>query len=243
MAFQIEKSQLQLKALDKQVIRTDEAIPKGSPFIWIISGRKGTGKSSLLLSALKTKQTKGGLAKFYDNIFLVSPTASHDIKFSKLVSELEEDQKYYDILNENVMTEIMDKIKAYNEDEENQNKPIHNLLVLDDCLASLPAGTQKSAVLNNLFILSRHFRLSIIVTTQKYNGLSRLIRTQADLISFFRTDNKKELKSLLEDVNVDDALLENLYNFATGDDKNSFLHINMLSNPVTYYKNFDKIIL
>lgn len=243
MSFQVEKSKLQVKALDRQVIRTDEALPKGSPFIWIISGRKGSGKSSVLLNALKTKQNKGGLAKFFSNIYMVSPTASHDTKFKKLVDELNEDGKYYDTLNESTMTDIVDKIKQYNEAEENQDVPIRNLLILDDCMASLPAGTQKSATLNNLFILSRHHKLSIIVTTQKYNGLSRLIRTQADLVSFFRTDNKKELDSLLDDVNVNDDLLRALYEFATEGGKNSFLHINMLSNPVTYCKNFDKILI
>lgn len=238
--FKVEKSKIQIKAHDNQVIRTDEPLPKTS-CIWCICGRKGSGKSSLLLTALQTKQNQGGYKKYFNNIFMVSPTGKHDKKLSKLVNELEEDGKFYDNLNEETMQEIMNRINEFN--EEHDGETINNLLILDDCMSSLPTSTQKSSILNNMFILSRHKKLSIFVTTQKYNGLSRVIRTQCDLISFFRTDNKKELQTLIDDVNVDDDTLKQLYNFATSESKNDFLHINMLSNPVSYYKKFDKIII
>jgi ABC-type dipeptide/oligopeptide/nickel transport system ATPase component len=238
--FHTEKSKIKIKAHDNQVIRTDDALPK-THLIWCIIGRKGSGKSSIVLTALKTKQDKGGYKKYFDNIFMVSPTGMHDKKFKKLIDELDEDGHYYDTLNEGTISEIRQKLETYN--SENEGKDIHNLLILDDCMAHLPPSQSKQATLNNMFILSRHLKLSIWVTGQKYTGLSRTIRTQCDLVSFFRTDNKAELKTLIDDVNVDEDTLKALYDFATKDSKNDFLHINMLSNPVTYFKKFDKILL
>jgi hypothetical protein len=67
-----------------------------------------------------------------------------------------------------------------------------------------------------------------------------LIRSNADLISFFRTDNKREFKTLDEYINTDLEKLRKAYEFST--DKNNFLHINMYTNPINFYKNFDRIV-
>ena len=76
--FRVEHHKLtdKIKAIDNQVIRTDDPIPKGiSGLIYLIIGKKGMGKSSLLLNLLNTKVKDGGLKKYYDNIYFVSPTA------------------------------------------------------------------------------------------------------------------------------------------------------------------------
>lgn len=238
--FTVEKGKISVKALDNQVIRTDAPLPK-THHIWAVVGRKGSGKSSLMITALQTKQDKGGYRKFFDNIFMVSPTAQHDKKFAKLAGELHDDGNYYDKLTNDVMLEIREKLQTFNDQHEDET--VNNLLILDDCMSSLPPSTAKGATLNDMFILSRHMKLSIWITSQKFTGISRTIRTQCDLISFFRTDNKTELKTLMDDVNVDDDHLKALYDFATDGSKNNFLHINMLSNPVCYFKNFDRIKL
>ena len=243
--FQIEKNKLtdKIKPLDHQVVRTDEPIPKGiSGLIYLIIGKKGSGKSSLLLNLLKTKQKDGGLKKYYDNIYFISPTASspNEKKFKKLVEELQDDDKFYDTYNEQNLNKIVDEIKEYNNEHSDDN-PLH-LLILDDCVLDLGKSNSDS-ILNKLVILARHLRTSVFILSQKYNAINTVIRRNTDIISFFRTDNKKELKSLADDVNVDEHKLKALYEFATAGSSNDFLHINLLSNPVSYYKKFDKIII
>ena len=227
------KSKIQIEKKDDQVNRDNfDPIPPTS-FVWIISGKKGTGKSTLLLNLMDTKKKLGGLKKRYSKIYMISPTAEHDPKFKKLVTELKQSDRFYDTPNNQTFEAVLNDLSDAKDDDE------HSLLILDDCADRLPKSTDTS-LLNRLVILSRHYKLCIIITSQKYNKINPLIRTNADLISFFRTDNKKEFKTLDEDLNTDLEKLKKAYDFST--DKNNFLHINMYTNPITFYKNFDRIV-
>ena len=229
------------KPLDNNLKRDDSPLPKGTRgLIWIISGKKGTGKTSLILNVLSQKVKDGGYKKYFDNIWFISPTAEMDDKANKLITELKEDNKYYKHLDVAIIDEIEAQILAYN--AENIKKEPRNLLILDDCICELPPRLGKS-LLNKLVVLARHYKLSIWFLVQKYNSLNTLIRSNADLISFFKTDNEKEYKTLEDDVFINNNLFRDIYEYATDEGPNSFLHINLLSNPPTFYKKFDKIIL
>lgn len=224
------KSKIQIEKKDEQVDRNNHDPVPITSFVWIISGKKGTGKSTLLLNLLEVKKKYGGLKKRFKKIYMISPTAGIDPKFNKLTKELKNSERFYDIPDNKTFSEILEDVKESDGD---------NLLILDDCADRLPKSTDQS-ILNRLVILSRHFKLSIIITSQKYNKINPLIRSNADLISFFRTDNKREFKTLDEDINTDLEKLRKAYEFST--DRNNFLHINMYTNPITFYKNFDLIV-
>lgn len=238
MNIKVEPSDLTdaLKALDKQVHITDDPIPRDNHFVWIISGAKGTGKSSLLLNMLRSY-----LRKHYNNIYLISPTARRDKKFKKLVDELEDDGKYYDEFNEKNLGEIMDRIKAYND---TKSKP-HNLLILDDVATDLKSSSSKS-LLNKTIITCRHLKTSVVILTQKYNKVNPLIRSNADILSIFRTQNTKELKTIMDDLPVKPEEFQVVYDYATTPDEansNPFLHISLTGAKTRYYRNFDRIHL
>jgi hypothetical protein len=107
-------------------------------------------------------------------------------------------------------------------------------------MSDLPKSFERGGGLNRLVIQARHHKTWLIFLVQRYVGVNRVIRSQADLISFFKSDNKKEIEALVDDVNIDKDLLMMLYNFAT-EGPNDFLHINLLSRE--YYKKFDKILI
>lgn len=241
----INKLTEKIKPLDNQLNRDlDDPIPKTKAIIYIISGSKGRGKTSLLLNILKTKQKDGGLKGYFDNIFMFSPTAKTDLKTKKLVEELEKDDKFYNEFNDANNNEVIEKIKTFNEefknDEENKGEEPRNLIIYDDCMADLPKSFEKTGGLNKLIIQARHNNTWCIFLVQRYIGVNRVIRSQADLISFFKTDNNRELQALTDDVNYDKDVIKYLYDFAT-ENPNDFLHINLLSR--TFYKKFDKIII
>jgi len=235
-----------IKPLDNQLNRDDldEPIPKTKALIWIISASKGRGKTTLLLNVLKTKQKDGGLKKYFDNIYMFSPTAKTDSKTKKLVEELERDDKFYNEFNDANCTEVIENIKKSNEeftnDEDNKGKEPRNCIIFDDTMVDLPKSFEKTGGLNKLIIQARHNNTWCIFLVQRYLGVNRVIRSQADLISFFKTDNNKELQALIDDVNIDAHILKYLYEFAT-EKPNDFLHINLLSR--TFYKKFDKILM
>ena len=237
--FYLKKNNMSndLKKLDNQIIRSDDPLPK-QDIVWIINGGKGSGKSSMILSVLKSKN---GYKKFYDNIYLVSPTASRDTKFNKLIEELDKDNKYFSTCDNETIEDIINKLKEFNENFDESNRQPRNLVIFDDCLASLPKSTQRSPF-NLLITTSRHLKTSVWILTQKYNKVNPLIRANMDMLSFFRSNNKLEFKTLEDDVNVDEKELKILYDFAT-DKPNSFLHISFFSGKPIFFNRFDKIIL
>jgi len=237
--LKVNKISKSLNKLDNQVVKSDDPLPK-QDIVWIISGGKGSGKSTMVLNVLKNKNAYG---KFYDNIFLVSPTAMRDHKFDKLVKELDLDQKYYSECTDETISEIMQRLEAFNDgfDEEEEGRKPHNLVIFDDCLAFLPKSTQKSPF-NELITTSRHKKTSVWILVQKYNRVNPIIRAQMDLLSIFHTNNKKELESLEDDLNLDKKQFYDIYDFAT-DGNNSFLHISFFGGKPRFHKKFDQIIL
>ena len=226
-----------IKPLDHQVNRNDSnPLPDARACCYIISASKGRGKTTLLLNLLQTPKKKGGLKKRFDNIFLFSPTARSDTKMGKLVKELQQEDKFFEVFDGESSDEVIERIKQLHEEDPESR----NCIILDDCMMDLPKSFERTGGLNRFIIQTRHFNCWCIFLTQRYVGVNRLIRSQADLISFFKTDNSKELQALVDDVNMDKNVLLSLYEFAT-EKPNYFLHINLLNR--TFYKKFDPIII
>lgn len=213
----------------------DPLLLNNNSCVYIISGRRGAGKSTLALSLLNSRKA---WRKRFDNIFLISGTAKSDKKFRKLVGELSEDGKFSDHLDEDVVNEIFGQCQEANQSAGKDKKPLH-LMLLDDVIMDLPKSRQ--SLLNRLVIQSRHHNLTLCLITQKYNLVPTVIRANADLISFFPSLNAKEVQTFQEDLNLSRPLFERIYREATGDDPQSFLHCNLLAYPPVFYKKFDKI--
>lgn len=238
MVFNKEMASLSsiVKPLDNTYAGSDDPLLlNNNSCVYIISGRRGAGKSTLALSLLNSKQA---WRKRFENIFLISGTAKSDKKFRKLVAELTEDGKFSDQLNDDVITEMFQTCNEANKSAEGGKKPLH-LLLLDDVIMDLPKSRQ--SILNRLVIQSRHHNLTLCLITQKYNLVPTVIRANADLISFFPSLNAKEVQTFQEDLNLSRPLFERIYREATGDDPQSFLHCNLLAYPPVFYKKFDRI--
>ncbi|NDB55008.1 DUF2075 domain-containing protein [archaeon] len=237
--LKVNKISKSLNKLDNQVIKSNEPLPK-QDIVWIVSGGKGSGKSTMVLNVLKNKNAYKG---FFDNIILVSPTAMRDKKFDKLREELEEEDKYFSNCDDETIEEIMSKLQQFNDnfDEEEEGRKPHNLIIFDDCLSSLPKSTQKSKF-NELITTSRHLKTSVWILVQKFNKVNPLIRDQADLLSIFKTNNKQELQTIEDSLNIDKKQFNDLYTFATYE-PNSFLHISFFGGQPKFYKRFDEIII
>lgn len=233
-----------LKPLDNQLNRSliDGPIPDTRSCVYIMNGSKGRGKTNTLICLLQVKKQDGGLRKYFDNIFMFSPTGRSDNKVKRLITELDRDGKFYEEFNDQTGNEVMDKIKEYNEQklEENPDAEIRNCIIFDDCMCDLPKSFEKKGGLNRMIIQARHNKTWLIFLVQRYVGVNRVIRSQADLISFWKTDNQRELQALMDDVNIDKDKLKMIYEYAT-DKPNDFLHINLLNR--TFYKNFDRILV
>jgi len=226
--------------LDNQVQRTDDPLPLGH-LIYIFCGKTGSGKSTLALNLLKRKTSP--YYRYYDNIFLISSTAKNDEKFTKLIDELKVDNKFYDSLDDDIINDIVERLKAFNLEykKEHPKKEPRNLLILDDCIHMLPTSTQQSS-LNQLFTNKRHMKLSIFIMTQQLTKLNRLIRTNCDLLSYFPNDSKKEFETIENEWSIEPKLLKSVYDYATAI-PNGFMHISFFGRKPTFFRKFDRILI
>lgn len=204
-------------------------------FLYLIVGRKRSGKTTLALNLLETPERLGGLKKKFDAIWLISPTAENDPKMSDLVKELKDDDKFFTVFNNEVQTELMERIKAFNKDWDKKRKP-HHLVIYDDVMAFLPHNKKKGQAFNSFMTNQRHFKSSAMILAQRLNELNPLIRSQADIVSYFRQDNPKEDKIFIDTYGVEPQLLA----LATSE-PHSFLTANFLHTPPKMYKQFDEI--
>jgi hypothetical protein len=149
------------------------------------------------------------------------------------------DQYYQDLTND-VLQEIMDRIDAHTEERKNKKKkgkPAY-CIIYDDCIHMIKSKNAKLVTL--LATQNRHRHVTNVYLLQKYNSMPTLIRANLDLVSFFRTDNKKELATFLEEQNSNEDTLMKLYEYATKEPY-SFLHINNYYPTPVYYSRFTEI--
>ena len=211
----------------------DPLLRNNNSIVYVISGRRGSGKSTLCIQLMSHKKA---YRKRFTNVFLISPTAESDKKFKKLVEELKEEDfpHFYDTLNEENIEEILNFIRRDN--DENDKKNLH-CLILDDVVLDLPKS--KSSLINRIVITSRHLNLTIIIVTQKYNAIPTIIRNNMDLCSFFPSLNNHEIKTFQEDLNIDKDIFNAIYDYCC-DESNSFMHANLVGLP-KFYRKFEPI--
>lgn len=110
-----------LTSFDSQVSPSEDPIPEKGSQSYLISGRPGTGKSTLLLNVISSKHSPWKANRSFDMTFLCSPSAKHDPKFNEIVNELRVDNRYYDKFNEEILDEILSSVDAFNETYQQEN--------------------------------------------------------------------------------------------------------------------------
>jgi hypothetical protein len=235
MAYSKKSSELSssLKTFDDQLELNDNLIFNRKCWHYLICGKRGSGKTSLLLSLLTTPKKDGGLMKEFDKIYMVSSTALKDSKLDDLVEELERGGTFHSEFTNDVMTEIMEDMERTTAAKK---KTPHYLLILDDVIQSLPMNRKRGQAFNKFLVSSRHYKSSMIILTQRLNELSPLVRSQSDIVSYYRSDNKKEDKIFMETYNVQEEMLK--YCVA---EPHSFITVSFTKGKPQYFCKFDLI--
>jgi len=210
-----------------------------------IVGAAGSGKTSTMLALLKSHPTKSKpktprfYYKYFDKIYLISASL-HSLPLDKLnLNEERVFNKYSDDLLEEI-------IETEQEDENN-----NCLLILDDIIKSIKKSTNMcKCVLNRRHIFTNPDEdgsagLSIWIMSQRYNELPLTFRCNMSSFIIFRTDNKKELDNIKEELMGDlTKEQQNEILKLAWKDKYSFLYIKM-NQPTNkkYYQRFNPIII
>jgi hypothetical protein len=223
---------LQVKKLYKadEYPKIKHPLPK-PPFTMALVAPTKSGKSNLIVNLLKNSYF--GYDDVFDEIYYISPTVGIDETLRSINEDddiikidEEDDLKYLDdILNDIVKNQ---KSKAKEERE-----PV--LIVLDDCLDYL----KKSKRLDSLPSYSRHYNISIIITSQVFNALPIKLRKNASCYLIARIYNNKDLQNIEEEIGANFSDFKTNYDKATKE-KYNFLFVD--NRNIELWRNFDELL-
>ena len=201
----------------------DAGVICGFPSLQLMVGKTNSGKSNLLCNMCVNPQLMG---EFFDEIYLISPTANTD----DLVEHL-------NLKPENTWSDLKQAVGDLETLIDNQTFDIEKdgiettakkgkvLVICDDCIGD--KHFMKSDILTKLAIHGRHNLISSIICTQSYTKVPRAIRLQAQGLALFPSSHD-EVKLLCEDYcpsGYTKKQFNKIIEFAT-DELYSFLYIN-----------------
>lgn len=160
------------------------------PASMLFNGQTGSGKSTLLLNLLLNPKMYGPDLKtgepYFEEIYLMSPTAKTDDMFTTLVEELDiPDEHIFTDMDADTITELLDFLndRIENEYDGQLDKAPRVLCIHEDCAGN--NEYMKSKGFLDSFVANRHRNLSTVVCTQSFTRIPRACRLQASAIFYF----------------------------------------------------------
>jgi len=237
---------LQIKPLTHDTFKfkqsEHEYLPK-LPIRGIILAPSGSGKT-VLLSNIIVNLYKG----CFERIYVFSPSIGVDdtlnpiIEYQKKHLETNDDKLYFTEYHEEDLINILDQQKSVIEyQKKTKQRKLHSILIIIDDMADDSKFSRSSKTLHTLFIRGRHFGISVLVSSQKYNALSPIIRVNALSLIVFKLRNYQELDTVMTENSavLDKKLLLEIYKKAT-EEKYNFLYIDLAAKNINemFYYNF-----
>jgi len=226
----------------KQVIKeSDVSIPPPHPnllpipFSLLVVARKGSGKTVMVQYLLDIYH------KYFDNIYIISPTANLDFKWIKMIEKLNIPHEHvFEGYNEKKMSALLESIKNINEGKKNKDK-MKCLLIFDDAVEQMPHGSTRKGALIKLAFNLRHYAISTIIVSQAFKMLHPNLRVNASGYILYGTDNVAERGKIIEEIsgNIGRKKFERLW-LETVSKKFDFLFINYEDRKL--YRNFETVI-
>lgn len=213
-------------------------------FMLGLVARRGSGKSFLIYNLLK-KFYKG----CFDQIYIFNPSYGNDMTLSPESLDLPE-ECFFDKIDPDFIQSVINKQVKQKKDYDNgdlRKKHLDRVLfVFDDCISDPNFCSNKNTnILNTLAFKGRHFRTSTIVAVQIYNGLSKRFRVNVPNFIFFKTENQKERKAIIEEQGsgANEKKFEELFDYATADEYDFFFVYGTCPNKqMKYRRNIDNIL-
>jgi len=216
----------------------------------IINAPSGSGKT-VLLQNLILDIYKG----CFSRIYIFSPSIDIDdtwLPVKKYIEEeltsTDDEEIYYQDFDGEAVQKILSTQKKVidHQKKDPKTKKLFSILLIFDDVADNKAIHNNSA-LNSCFTRGRHSQISTILSTQKYNAVSTIIRTNMDSMYLFRLRNANDLEAIVIELSalLDKKILLQIYMKAT-EERYSFLFIRLTSptiNDMFYVKFQSKIMI
>lgn len=202
------------------------------PFTEIVIAPTKSGKSVLLLNKIKNV-LYGYNDNVFEELYYISPTIELD---STLKAVFEDDsiiKIHEEEQLEHLDTILNDIIKNQKEKEPEERN--HILIVLDDMIDYMKTSKR----LAKIGSYNRHYKISLLISSQTYNSIPLSLRKQASSYIFFHMFNEKDLKNIEDEIGTNFKDFMKYYREATAD-KYNFLFVD--NRDMKLYHNFKKLL-
>ena len=215
----------------------------------VINASSGSGKT-VFIQSLILDIYKG----CFSRIYISSPSIDIDdiwLPVNKYIADelttTEDEQIYYQDFDGEAVKHILTtqkKVIDHQKKDPKTQKLFSILLIFDDVADN--KAIHNNQAFNSCFTRGRHSQISTILSTQKYNAVSTIIRTNMDSMYLFRLRNSNDLQAVLDELSalLDRKTLLEVYMKAT-EERFSFLFIKLSSHDINnmFYVSFRKIII
>ena len=228
--------------LNKVSTNTCQKLPCRS----VINAASGSGKT-VFIQSLILDIYKG----CFSRIYIFSPSIDIDdtwLPIKKYIADeltkTEDEQIYYQDFDGEAVQHILTTQKKVIDHQkiDPKTKKLFSILLIFDDVADNKAIHNNQA-LNSCFTRGRHNQISTILSTQKYNAISTIARTNMDSMYLFRLRNSNDLQAVIDELSalLDRKTLLDVYMEATKE-RYSFLFIKLTSPTLNdmFYVNFSK---
>jgi hypothetical protein len=223
----------------------DLRIPKEDMFdlpmrVCIVGKSQLSGKSTMIgnLVLRPFDLTDDSGEQMYKNdfkgkdIYIVCPSFDLDEKMHSIAKgKMIPEGNIYREYNEEQLMELYNRVESnFNEAVENGRKPVHSLIILDDCAFAGSLKDKMNGVLTKIACNGRHILMSMVLSAQRYTQVSTVIRENVTGAIFFEATNK-QLELISEDhCSTNKKLWEAAFRKCT-QEKHGFFVVNY-SNPI-----------
>ncbi len=207
------------------------------PFRLIVIAPTSSGKSTMIHNILSKSQFNYKQV-FKNNIFLFSPSNNFDEVLDSLNIK---DENKKDFMDEEFIENIIDEQKELIEKNVKAKAP-HILMISDDVV--LQIKNTKENILKKIFFYGRKYKISCIITSQKYKALPPDYRLNASQYIYFLNVNGKEKQAIADDQAIEKKTFYKIWKMAEDDGQYSFIYVN-IKEPIKtrYYINFLKRVI
>lgn len=174
------------------------------PFTMIIAGHTMCGKTHLMKDILKK------VFNDFDAIFILSKTLNLNGDFNEFEENFDISEPPLLYKYDNNFKQVTQKIVDEAEKlvlKDKDDAPDILIIYEDQANTSL---TQFKGILDTFSLLSRHYKISMIVTTQRITAIGKTIRLNAKYFILFNCSNFSELEKFVEE-NVSKFTRKRLY--------------------------------
>jgi KaiC/GvpD/RAD55 family RecA-like ATPase len=192
----------------------------------VITGTMGSGKSSLIISLLRSV-----FKKCFHSIYVIMPPSSRASLQNDIFSKLPNDQ-VYDDLNENVLNDIYDKLK------DNSSEGYFSLLIIDD-FQDMFKQKNIEKILQKIILKMRHIRTTTFLLQQNVKSLPRNLRLLVSNYITFDLGKSQMMDLFEESIQLDKNKFQEIMDVGFKQ-KHDWLLINLRNKNI--YAKFDKIV-